>query len=94
MLLLALVPLAAGQAAAPKIARDPGVREGMAAGSAIAGLTPAQQSFFSTGLMQFRELVSVTGSVRNPGKALAPHSMRNLAPIATRNLQLAEVVPR
>ena len=72
MLLLALVPLAAGQAAAPKIARDPGVREGMAAGSAIAGLTPAQQSFFSTGLMQFRELVSVTGSVPNTRKGLGP----------------------
>jgi len=72
MLLLALVPLAAGQVAAPKIARDPGVREGMAAGSAIAGLTPAQQSFFSTGLMQFRELVSVTGSVPNTRKGLGP----------------------
>lgn len=72
MLLLALVPLAAGQGAAPKIARDPGVREGVAAGSAIAGLTPAQQSFFSAGLMRFRQLVSVTGSVPNTRKGLGP----------------------
>jgi len=71
-LLLALVPLAAGQGAAPKIARDPGVREGVAAGSAIAGLTPAQQSFFSAGLMRFRQLVSVTGSVPNTRKGLGP----------------------
>jgi CxxC motif-containing protein (DUF1111 family) len=72
MLLLAVVPPTAAQAAPPKTARDPGVREGVNAGSPIAGLTPAQQSFFSAGLMTFRQLASVTGSVPNTRKGLGP----------------------
>jgi CxxC motif-containing protein (DUF1111 family) len=70
--LLALVTPATGQIRPQTIARDPGVREGVGAGSAIAGLTSAQQAFFSAGLANFRQLVSVTGSVANTGKGLGP----------------------
>jgi CxxC motif-containing protein (DUF1111 family) len=75
--LSALVPLTMGQTAeqltAQKIARDPGVREGrLGAGSTIKGLTSAQQAFFSAGLMSFRQLASVTGSVPGTRKGLGP----------------------
>lgn len=61
------------QKAAPKPAHDPGVREGrLGAGSAIKGLTPAQQTFFSAGLMSFRQLASVTGTIADTRKGLGP----------------------
>lgn len=73
MVLLTLVLPSTRQGVAQKIAGDPGVREGRAgAGSAIEGLTAAQRSFFSAGLMNFRQLVSVTGSVPNTRKGLGP----------------------
>jgi CxxC motif-containing protein (DUF1111 family) len=72
LVLLALIPPAAGQGGLPKIAHDPGVREGVSAGSPITGLTAAQQSFFSAGLITFRQLVSVTGSIPNTRKGLGP----------------------
>jgi CxxC motif-containing protein (DUF1111 family) len=53
-------------------ARDPGVREGVNAGSAIAGLTPAQQSLFASGQATFRQLTSVTGSIPGTRKGLGP----------------------
>ena len=70
--LFALVVLNAGRVAAQKVATDPGVREGVSAGSAIAGLSAAQQAFFSAGLAKFRQLASVTGSVPNTRKGLGP----------------------
>jgi CxxC motif-containing protein (DUF1111 family) len=72
MLLLALAPPIAAQTVPQKIARDPGVREGVSAGSPITALTPAQQSFFPAGLMTFRQLASVTGSLPNTRKGLGP----------------------
>ncbi len=58
---------------AGQTASDPGVRGGPAgAGSAIGGLTPAQQSFYIAGLMNFLQLDSVTGSVPNTGNGLGP----------------------
>jgi CxxC motif-containing protein (DUF1111 family) len=54
-------------------AADPGVRGGPAgAGTMIGGLTPAQQAFFSAGMMNFNLLDSVTGSVTNTGGGLGP----------------------
>jgi CxxC motif-containing protein (DUF1111 family) len=73
LMLLAVVPCTTAQTAAPKNARDPGVREDrVGAGGAIAGLTAAQQSFFSAGLMTFRQLAAVTGSIPNTRKGLGP----------------------
>src|ERR1700683_2837230 len=73
MALLALVPPSIRQVASQKSASDPGVRdERPGAGKAIEGLTAAQQSFFSAGLMTFRQLASVTGSVPNTRKGLGP----------------------
>jgi CxxC motif-containing protein (DUF1111 family) len=69
--ILALTLAINTQAAAQ--ATDPGVRGGTAsAGSAIAGLTPNQQAFFSAGLAQFAELQSVTGTVPNTSGGLGP----------------------
>jgi len=70
--MLAALLLAASLSAAQKIAHDPGVREGVSAGSAIAGLTAAQQAFFSSGLTTFRQAASVTGSLPNTRKGLGP----------------------
>jgi CxxC motif-containing protein (DUF1111 family) len=54
------------------VASDPGVRGGQpAAGSAVTGLTAAQQSFFSAGLMNFQQIDSVKGSA-NTGNGLGP----------------------
>jgi CxxC motif-containing protein (DUF1111 family) len=73
MALLALVPPSISQVASQKIASDPGVRdERPGAGKAIEGLTAAQQSFFSAGLITFGQLASVTGSVPNTRKGLGP----------------------
>ena len=70
---LRLAQPCAAQFAASSGAKDPGVRGGAAAaGSPIAGLTAAQQSFFSAGLMNFSQLDSVTGSVANTGNGLGP----------------------
>jgi len=70
MLLIAAVMCTTGQSVAQA---DPGVRGGPAgAGSPIAGLTAAQQSFFSAGLINFMQLDSVTGSVTNTGNGLGP----------------------
>jgi CxxC motif-containing protein (DUF1111 family) len=60
------------QNAAPKVARDPGVRESRSVGSAIQGLSAAQQSFFAAGLLSFRQAASVTGSILNTRKGLGP----------------------
>lgn len=58
---------------AGQVAKDPGVRGGpAAAGAAITGLTPVQQSFYSAGLMNFQQIDSVTGSVPNTGNGLGP----------------------
>jgi CxxC motif-containing protein (DUF1111 family) len=59
-------------AAAQTVAKDPGVREGVNAGSAIAGLTPAQQALFAAGQVKFRQLASVAGSAPNTRKGLGP----------------------
>src|SRR6202050_2887454 len=73
MALLALVPPSIRQVASQKSASDPGVRdERPGAGKAIEGLTAAQQSFFSAGLITFGQLASVTGSVPNTRKGLGP----------------------
>jgi len=54
-------------------ATDPGARGGPpSAGSAIIGLTPNQQAFFSAGLAQFAEIESVLGTVPNTGNGLGP----------------------
>jgi CxxC motif-containing protein (DUF1111 family) len=67
-----LLALAATSAAAQKTAHDPGPREGVSAGSPVAGLTPAQQAFFSAGLVAFRQIASVTGSLPGTRKGLGP----------------------
>ena len=70
MLLITAVLCTMGQSVAQT---DPGVRGGpAAAGSPITGLTGAQQSFFSAGLINFMQLDSVTGSVTNTGNGLGP----------------------
>lgn len=70
---LRLAQPCAGQTANASTAKDPGVRGGPpAAGSAIAGLTPAQQSFFQAGLMNFALIDSVTGSMPATGNGLGP----------------------
>src|SRR2546421_11556657 len=54
-------------------AKDPGVRGGpAAAGTAIGGLTSAQQSFFNAGLDAFQEIDSVRGSIPGTGSGLGP----------------------
>jgi CxxC motif-containing protein (DUF1111 family) len=54
-------------------ASDPGVRGGApGAGNPIAGLTNNQMSFFSSGLTDFMEVDSVTGTVPNTDRGLGP----------------------
>jgi CxxC motif-containing protein (DUF1111 family) len=72
LLLFGLASNLATTTAAQTAARDPGVREGVSAGTPIAGLTPAQQALFSAGQMKFRQLASVSGSVPNTRKGLGP----------------------
>ncbi len=67
-----VLPLALALSSAQTPARDPGVREGVSAGAAIPGLTPAQESLFASGLVNFRQLVSVTGSLPNTRPGLGP----------------------
>jgi CxxC motif-containing protein (DUF1111 family) len=70
---LRLAQPCAAQTGPPTKAKDPGVRGGpAAAGSAVQGLTPSQQSFFSAGLVNFALIDSVTGSVPNTGNGLGP----------------------
>ena len=52
---------------------DPGVRTGSpAAGGKIAGLTVKESKFFDTGLDEFEEVASVTGSVSGTEEGLGP----------------------
>jgi CxxC motif-containing protein (DUF1111 family) len=70
---LVLSPLLMSQTTVQGTARDPGVREARPrAGSAIKGLSAAQQSFFSAGLISFRQRASVAGSLPNTRKGLGP----------------------
>ena len=60
-------------ASGPHGATDPGVRSGASgAGTPIAGLTTNQLSFFSSGLTDFLEIDSVSGTIGNTGTGLGP----------------------